>query len=238
MIEKLDQCPHCESSEMQEVVYADDIVFRGKSLHVDGLRVYSCQACGEECMTAGQFKANGSLIAVAKAAAVDQERERLGLLQAEEIRRIRELFGLTQKVAAQVFGGGANAFSKYERGEGKQSDAMDRLLRLVAAVPAAARWLFEQYAIDFNAGLHENHVSDYREKRGPLSSGYGPSFVREDAVAWVPETSCVLISPCESATAVADEPQSLDVRNLMASKVVWRGQITNSLDWQEAPLAA
>jgi len=35
----------------------------------------------------------------------------------------------------RIFGGGANAFSKYERGEVIQSVPMDRLLRLVARYP-------------------------------------------------------------------------------------------------------
>jgi len=42
---------------------------------------------------------------------------------------------LTQKDASSLFGGGANAFSKYERGDVIQSDAMDRLMRLVKQHP-------------------------------------------------------------------------------------------------------
>ena len=39
---------------------------------------------------------------------------------------------LTQEEAAKVFGGGVNAFSKYERGEVTQSAAMDKLIRVAA----------------------------------------------------------------------------------------------------------
>jgi len=38
--------------------------------------------------------------------------------------------GLTQHAASSIFGGGLNAFSKYERGEVIQSKAMDKLIRV------------------------------------------------------------------------------------------------------------
>jgi HTH-type transcriptional regulator/antitoxin MqsA len=51
------------------------------------------------------------------------------------IRAIREGCGLTQKEAAQVFGGGAKAFEKYESGEVAPSSSMMRLLLLAAKRP-------------------------------------------------------------------------------------------------------
>jgi len=67
--------------------------------------------------------------------AVAAKRRADGLLSPEEIRHAREALGLTQHKAAEVFGGGRNAFSKYERGEVAQSVAMDRLIRLCLAHP-------------------------------------------------------------------------------------------------------
>jgi len=52
-----------------------------------------------------------------------------------EIRAIREACGLSQQDAAQVFGGGAKAFEKYESGEVTPSSAMIRLLLLAAKRP-------------------------------------------------------------------------------------------------------
>lgn len=51
------------------------------------------------------------------------------------IRAIREACGLSQKEAARVFGGGPNAFEKYESGEVGPSFAMTRLLLLAAKRP-------------------------------------------------------------------------------------------------------
>jgi HTH-type transcriptional regulator/antitoxin MqsA len=40
-----------------------------------------------------------------------------GLLEPEEIKRIRKKLGLTQEVAGKVIGGGARAFQRYEAGD-------------------------------------------------------------------------------------------------------------------------
>ncbi len=50
-----------------------------------------------------------------------------GLLTSSEIYEARITLGLTQESASLVFGGGKNAFSKYERAEVSQSVAMDKL---------------------------------------------------------------------------------------------------------------
>ena len=52
-------------------------------------------------------------------------------LKSDEIKRFRKKEKLTQKEACEIFGGGVNAFSKYERGEVIQSKSTDVLMRLV-----------------------------------------------------------------------------------------------------------
>ena len=59
-----------------------------------------------------------------------------GLLTGEEVRASRKSLRLSQEQAAQLFGGGPVAFSKYENDEITQSDAMDRLIWLVARFPS------------------------------------------------------------------------------------------------------
>lgn len=59
-----------------------------------------------------------------------------GLLPGEEITALRKQYKLTQAQAAKLFGGGPVAFSKYENDDVAQSEAMDRLLRLVRRSPA------------------------------------------------------------------------------------------------------
>ncbi len=135
-------CPMCEEGTLSEVTYSDVLQIRGVDRQLDGLVMSVCSHCGEESMTASQLKANGRTMAAARAQAIDEERAKQGLLVSGEVRALRKKLGLTQQQASQVFGGGPNAFSKYERGEVLQSDLMDKLLRLSAELPVAANWLF------------------------------------------------------------------------------------------------
>ncbi|HTC27252.1 type II toxin-antitoxin system MqsA family antitoxin [Dyella sp.] len=141
-------CPICEEGALSELVYSDVLQFRGVDREVHGLVMSVCSHCEEQSMTAAQLKANARLMAAARSVVIDEERANHGLLVSKEVRRVREKLGLTQQQAATVFGGGANAFSKYERGEVVQSEIMDKLLRLCAEVPTAACWLFDQVGLE------------------------------------------------------------------------------------------
>ncbi|HEC06256.1 MAG TPA: type II toxin-antitoxin system MqsA family antitoxin, partial [Thiolapillus brandeum] len=84
-----------------------------------------------------------------------------GLLSGAEVRALREKLGLSQADAAKVFGGGPVAFSKYESDDVAQSEAMDKLLRLAAEIPAA----FEVLAQRMDAAPVVSPV-DWEEVRG------------------------------------------------------------------------
>lgn len=121
-------CPDCEAGQLRLETYSDEIEYREHTIRLDGLQCLVCENCGAEIFRPTQIRHNDRIISEAK-------RRADGLLMAGEIRSVRKSFGLTQHQAAEIFGGGANAFSKYERGEVIQSIAMDRLLRLVARYP-------------------------------------------------------------------------------------------------------
>ena len=54
---------------------------------------------------------------------------------ASEIHKLRTALGLTQSAASKLFGGGVNAFSRYETGKVKPSRALLVLLRLLHKRP-------------------------------------------------------------------------------------------------------
>jgi HTH-type transcriptional regulator/antitoxin MqsA len=60
-----------------------------------------------------------------------------GLLEPEEIRRIRKKLGLTQEAAGELIGGGPRAFQKYEAGDGLPSQAIVSALVLLDNDPGA-----------------------------------------------------------------------------------------------------
>lgn len=116
-------CPICETGTLSNQVHTGEVQYRGRSVQVPGLEYSQCNNCGADPVLAEQAKRNQIRYS-------DAKREIGGLLSTSEIRKARRYLGLTQHAASNVFGGGLNAFSKYERGEVIQSKAMDKLIRL------------------------------------------------------------------------------------------------------------
>jgi putative zinc finger/helix-turn-helix YgiT family protein len=68
-------------------------------------------------------------------------RKKHGLLSADEIRAIRERFGLTQSELANLLHLGANTISRWEAGRNVQTEAMEMLLRLIRDLPGSIEYL-------------------------------------------------------------------------------------------------
>ncbi len=132
--DKLDLCPKCRSSDIAERSYSDTVDFRAMELDVEGLSDTKCNQCGFSWTSSAQDESNKAVIKEAYATERDHLRVMHGLLSGFEISKIRDSLGLNQREAAALFGGGYNAFNKYESGEVLQSFAMDRLLRLTTAI--------------------------------------------------------------------------------------------------------
>lgn len=146
------RCPECRKADLRPVRYDETIEYRGSPLNVTDLEGYECPACGADPVFPDQFRRNSARF-------TDARRSADGLLTGASIRKLREALGLTQAEAARLLGGGANAFSKYERGEVMQSEAMDRLMRVLAAFPWVLDWLrdlvngrVEPNATEYGAG--------------------------------------------------------------------------------------
>lgn len=92
-------------------------------------RTHWCEACGSKLGLSEDLRFNARAMRQAR-------KKHVGLLTGEEVRALRKSLDLNQEQAAQLFGGGPVAFSKYENDEVTQSDAMDRLIWLVAKFPS------------------------------------------------------------------------------------------------------
>ena len=115
-------CKLCKSEDVSGYVEAEEISYKGSSLQVS-IAYSLCNNCDREFISKPQILQNEAALRAAK-------KDYDGLLSSEEIIRARRTLSLTQEQAARVFGGGRNAFSKYERGEVSQSVAMDKLIRI------------------------------------------------------------------------------------------------------------
>lgn len=157
-------CPSCEHGKLAARAYTHEMECEGDKIQVDGMEYMLCEACGADPVLPAQARKNQLRIA-------DARRAHMGLLTGEQIRAVRDKLGLSQPQAAELFGGGANAFSKYERGETLQSVPMDRLLRLVAANPGLLPSLAhpEKLAIGAEVGRYQNDEVNVVPPRRPAA---------------------------------------------------------------------
>ncbi len=127
-------CPICETGLLSGQVHTGEIKYHDRVVQVPDLEFSQCSNCDADPVLADQAKRNQVRFS-------DAKRKIDGLLSAADIRNARRYLGLTQHAASSVFGGGLNAFSKYERGEVIQSKAMDKLIRLSCRYPDAWNYL-------------------------------------------------------------------------------------------------
>lgn len=102
--------------------------FRGQTVTIAAVDGWHCPTCGEvefaSKATAKHFFAK-----------VQNEQQTIIQSEAERVRQWRKHLGLTQKRAADLFGGGINAFSEYERGKTQPSKSTVLLLKLLDKHP-------------------------------------------------------------------------------------------------------
>ncbi len=102
-------CPFCGEGVLSHEIKDMEYTYKGHTLLIPQPGIY-CNTCDESILKPNDMKAT-RMDLQAFHSRVD------GLLEPKEIRRIRKILGLNQKDAANVFGGGHNAFSRYECGE-------------------------------------------------------------------------------------------------------------------------
>lgn len=123
------KCVNCGSRKVMRHFENETFTIKHAAIQktVEGLSGWRCDSCGEvefDAESARRYAAAGDELVL-------QERAR----QSKEIRRIRRKLGLSQIAAAQLTGGGHNAFSRYERGEVTPLPAVVNLFRLLDRHP-------------------------------------------------------------------------------------------------------
>lgn len=122
------QCPTCGYNGMQRHEHrTETIIYGDESVTLTDLCGWFCPSCHDgwldENDSARYGKSGDELVA------------RVKEHQKAELRRIRKKLGLTQKQAGAIFGGGVNAFSRYERGEMEPHPSTRKLLYLLDKHP-------------------------------------------------------------------------------------------------------
>lgn len=138
-------CPIC-AAPAQLVREVRDVVIKNRSARVLE-EFWRCDECDEEYMTPEQMRA-------AQDRAVRAIREAEGLLQADEIRALRESYGLSQRAFEQLLGVGPKTVVRWENGTVFQSRAVDTLLRVLRHAPDALRALAGERGVELEPGRY------------------------------------------------------------------------------------
>lgn len=103
--------------------------YKGESTTIPGVRGEFCPACGESVLAAAEAKR-------VSAAMLDFNKQvNATIVNPSFIARVRKKLALDQRQAAAIFGGGANAFSRYENGKTKPPLALVKLFILLDRHP-------------------------------------------------------------------------------------------------------
>lgn len=120
-------CPVCGKGKLEQKTKLQTIKYKKKN--------FKYQQPGQYCNFCKEAILSNSDMDVVEPQLFDFRASVDGYLTTTEMRRIRKKLGLTQHQASQIFGGGHNAFSRYEKGKSRPSKSTDNLLRLLDKYP-------------------------------------------------------------------------------------------------------
>jgi HTH-type transcriptional regulator / antitoxin MqsA len=134
-VSKVPVCPET-GKPMARDTRPMEISYKGQSTTVD-MPGWYCDESSESIHTADDLK-------VSDAALKELRLEVENLLKPQEVKRIRNKIGLTQREAGTILGGGPNAFQKYEQDTVTVSKSMSNLLRVLERHPEEVEELKKQ----------------------------------------------------------------------------------------------
>lgn len=123
------KCPFCGGAKLVRDTRDIHHTYKGETTTIPAVRGEFCPACGESVLAAEESKR-------VSAAMLDFTKEvNASIVDPGFIARVRKKLALDQRQAAAIFGGGANAFSRYENGKTKPPLALVKLLMVLDRHP-------------------------------------------------------------------------------------------------------
>ena len=123
------KCPSCAAAELLHDTRDMPYTYKGEATIIPAVTGDFCPACGE-CVLDLPESIRTS------AAMLDFNKQvNASIVDPGFIANVRKKLALDQREAAEIFGGGVNAFSRYENGKTKPSLALVKLLRVLDRHP-------------------------------------------------------------------------------------------------------
>lgn len=123
------KCPSCGAAELIHDTRDVPYTYKGENTTIPAVTGDFCPACGEIVLDREQGDRYGDLIGQFR------RQVNAAFVDPDYIARVRKKLDLDQREAGEIFGGGVNAFSRYERGKAKPSLALVKLLKVLDRHP-------------------------------------------------------------------------------------------------------
>lgn len=123
------KCPVCGAAELIRDTRDSLYVYKGESTVLPDVTGDFCPACGESILDMDETRRTMNLMLAFN------KQVNASLIDPEFIVNVRKKLNLDQREAAELFGGGVNAFSRYENGKTKPPIALVKLLKLLNRHP-------------------------------------------------------------------------------------------------------
>jgi len=123
------KCPNCGAAELVHDTRDLPYTYKGEATIIPAVTADFCPACGEAVLEIGESVRTG-------AAMLEFNKQvNAAIVDPEFIATVRKKLSLDQREAAEIFGGGVNAFSRYENGKTKPPLALVKLLKVLDRHP-------------------------------------------------------------------------------------------------------
>lgn len=123
------KCPSCAASELLHDTRDMPYTYKGESTLIPTVTGDFCPACNESILNAVESRRTMNFM-------LDFNKQvNASIVDPGFIASVRKKLALDQREAAELFGGGVNAFSRYENGKTKPPLALVKLLKILDRHP-------------------------------------------------------------------------------------------------------
>lgn len=123
------KCPVCSGADLVHDTRDLPYTYKGESTILPAVTGDFCPACDEAILEPGESaRVSGLMLEFNK-------QVNASIVDPEFIASVRKKLHLDQREAAEIFGGGVNAFSRYENGKTKPPLALVKLLKVLDRHP-------------------------------------------------------------------------------------------------------
>ena len=123
------KCPTCDAAELVHDTRDQTYIYKGESTLLPAVTGDYCTACGESILDAQESRRTMDMMLSF------HKQVNAAIVDPNFIIGVRKRLHLDQKEAAEIFGGGANAFSRSETGKTKPPLALVKLLKILDGHP-------------------------------------------------------------------------------------------------------